>query len=110
MGHFLTTLTQNPDLYFGRFGQTRVYWSAYVPPYEPDPDGRGDGIYPPQEGSYNPTVKKAFAKAIEKSEVVVFSREVIQCSVERGMKLTDEESLREEIDEAETKGSKGGEK
>jgi hypothetical protein len=111
MGHFLTILTQNPHLYFGRFGQTRVYWSAYVPRYEPGPDSRGGDIYPPQEGSYKPTVKKAFAKAIEKSEVVVFSRETIQCSVVKGgeRELTDEESLQEEIYEAETKGSKGGE-
>jgi hypothetical protein len=108
MGHFFTTLTQNPDLYFGRFGLTRVYWSAYVPPYEPGPDSRGGGTCPPHEGSYDPTVIKAFAKAVEKSEIVVFSRETIQSSVGRERELSDEESLREEIAEAETEGSKGG--
>ncbi|KAJ6114897.1 hypothetical protein N7486_000675 [Penicillium sp. IBT 16267x] len=101
MGHLFTTLTQNPDLYFGRFGHTRVYWSAYVPPCKPGPDGRGGGSYPPEDGSYDPRVKNAFTKAIEKSEVVVFSREVIQCSMGGKRQLTEEENLREEIAEAE---------
>ncbi|CAL5874509.1 uncharacterized protein PFLUO_LOCUS8805 [Penicillium psychrofluorescens] len=100
MGHLFTTLTQNPDLHFGRFGHTRVYWSAYVPPCEPSPDGRGNDSYPPQDGSYDPRVKKAFTKAIEKSEVVVFSKEVIQCRSEEEWELTKEENLREEIAEA----------
>ncbi|KAJ5820453.1 hypothetical protein N7474_006044 [Penicillium riverlandense] len=110
MGHLFTTLTQNPDLYFGRFGQTRVYWSAYVPPYEPSSDRRGGDIYPPQDGSYDPRVKRAFTKAIKKSEVVVFSREVIQCCVWEVRELTEEENLREEIVKAEAGGSKGAEK
>lgn len=103
MGHLFTTLTKNPDLYFGRFGQTRIYWSAYIPPYEPGSNGQGRDSYPPEDGSYYPKVKNAFKKAIEKSEVVVFSREVIQCSVELGREreLTEEETLRKEIAEAE---------
>ncbi|KAJ5635159.1 uncharacterized protein N7484_008472 [Penicillium longicatenatum] len=100
----------NPDLYFGRFGQTRVYWSAYVPPCESYPDARGGHFYPPEDGSHYPRVKKAFAKAIEKSEVVVFSREVIQCCVGGERELTEEENLREEIAEAEAGGFKGVEK
>lgn len=98
MGHFFTVFVQNKDLYFGRFGHTRVYWSAYVPPVEPDTDGE-DGRYPPEGGSYSEVVKKEFAKAIEKSEVVVFSREVIQCSV-GGRKPTQGQILRMEIAKA----------
>jgi hypothetical protein len=103
MGHFFRTLIQNLDLYFGRFGQTRVYWSAYVPPCE-----SGD-CYPPEDGSFYPTVQRGFAEAIKKSEVVIFSSEVVQCCG-RERELTDEESLRNEIVEAETEGSKGGKK
>ncbi|KAJ5604585.1 hypothetical protein N7510_009739 [Penicillium lagena] len=109
MGHLFTILTQNPELYFGRFGQTRVYWSAHVPPYEPSPDGRGGDKYPPQDGSYDSRVKNAFAKAIENSEVVVFSREVIQCCIWEKRELTEEENLRKEIAKAEAGGSKGAE-
>jgi hypothetical protein len=102
MGHLFRTLIQNSDIYFGRFGQTRVYWSAYVPPCNPGDD------YPPEDGSFYPAVQKGFGKAIKKSEVVIFSREVIQCHDGEERELTDEESLREEIIEAETEGSKGG--
>ncbi|KAJ6112465.1 hypothetical protein N7512_007789 [Penicillium capsulatum] len=105
MGHFFATLVQDPDLYFGRFGQTCVYWSAYVPPYEPRSDGPGHNCYPPEEGSFYPPVKKGFARAIKKSEVVVYSREVIQCC-NGDDELTHEESLRKKIAEAEMEASK----
>ncbi|KAJ5554603.1 hypothetical protein N7513_004562 [Penicillium frequentans] len=103
MGHLFTSLTQNSDIDFGRFGQTHVYWSAYVPPYEP-----GDS-YPPEDGSFKPKVIEAFSKAIEKSEVVVYSSEVIQCCDVKGEEkvLTEEENSREEIAEAEVEGLKG---
>lgn len=108
MGHLFTSLTQNSDINFGRFGQTHVYWSAYVPPYDPGP-GRGRGSYPPEDGSCTPKVIEAFSKAIEKSEVVVYSREVRQCCDVKGEEkvLTEEENLREEIAEAEAQGLKG---
>lgn len=108
MGHLFTSLTQNSDINFGRFGQTHVYWSAYVPPYDPGP-GRGRGSYPPEDGSCTPKVIEAFSKAIEISEVVVYSREVRQCCDVKGEEkvLTEEENLREEIAEAEAQGLKG---
>lgn len=108
MGHLFTSLTQNSDIYFGRFGQTHIYWSAHVPPYDLGP-GRDRGSYPPEDGSFKPKVIEAFAKAIEKSEVVVYSTQVLQCCDVKGEEkvLTEEESLREEIAEAEAEGLKG---
>ncbi|KAJ5387907.1 hypothetical protein N7509_010448 [Penicillium cosmopolitanum] len=90
MGHFFTAFIHNEDLYFGPFGHTRIYWSAYVPPYDPNLDGWAGGSYPPQGGE------------IARSEVVVFSREVAQCSVGVKRKLTQGKSLRKEILEAES--------
>lgn len=107
MGHFLMILTQNSDLYFGHFGQTRIYWSAHVPSDDSEPHSWGRSRYPPQGGSRHPPVQKAFAKAIEKSEIVIFSRAVIQCSGGEERELTDEEILREDIAKAESEGSKG---
>lgn len=93
MGHLFRTLIQNSDIYFGDFGETRIYWSAYVPPCKP-----GDS-YPPEDGSFYPTVQNGFANAIKKSEIVIFSRETVQGFNNHGeeTKLTDEEILREEF-------------
>lgn len=102
MGHFFTAFIHNEDLYFGRFGHTRIYWSTYVPPYESDLDGRAGGSYPPQGGSYSRKVIENFAREIVRSEVVAFSREVTQCCVGGKTNLTQEESLRQEILEAES--------
>ncbi|KAJ5983874.1 hypothetical protein N7481_005973 [Penicillium waksmanii] len=93
MGHFFTALIHNEDIYFGGGGHARIYWSAYVPPYDPDLDGWARGSYPPQSGSYSRKVIENFAREIARSEVVVFSR------------LTQEESLRKEILEAESDAS-----
>ncbi|PLB46530.1 hypothetical protein P170DRAFT_511278 [Aspergillus steynii IBT 23096] len=110
MDHFFTTLTQNPDVYFRRLSETHVYWSAYVPPCDPDISHWHGGIYPPRGGSFNPRVKKAFAEAIEKFEVVIYSMAMLECDSGEERVLTDEECLREEIVEAETEESKEREK
>lgn len=102
MGHFFTAFIHNEDLYFGPFGHTRIYWSAYVPPYDPNLDGWAGGSYPPQGGSFSRNVIESFSREIARSEVVVFSREVAQCSVGVKRKLTQGKSLRKEILEAES--------
>jgi hypothetical protein len=93
MGHLFRTLIRNPDISFGRFGETRIYWSAYVPPCKP-----GDS-YPPEDGSFYPAAQNGFANAIKRSEIVIFSRETVQGWINRGeeIELTDEEKLRKEI-------------
>jgi hypothetical protein len=75
---------------------------------------RGRGIvcviYPPRGGPHYPTAKEAFTKAIERSQILLFSREVRQCYVFRERQLTDEETLREKIATVKIEGLKGGEK
>ena len=104
MGHFFTKLVQNPDLSFGHWSTTHVYWSAHVPPCDPR------DCYPPEYGSFKEPVKKEFTKAMDKSEAVLFTTVTVQCTVGDEIELTEDEILQEEIVQAETERSPEGNK